>query len=200
MLLKGKKMEQDNDIEIVEPENYFSSKAERFSNGELVMMAFRKCIELGAKEMREGYYNTKQDKSGNINYIYIPDTRKEFIEAVETLLMIMADDIDEPTQKELTAIMEGEKNEDGTTKKIGLVQKYKSLCLAEKQVWDHANIKQKQFWNSKNIFYRDGMLSSSLPFATDYLIAWVKASREVVGVLKKRIKALNYYAEGSFVG
>lgn len=193
-------MEQDNDIEIVEPENYFSSKAERFSNGELVMMAFRKCIELGAKEMREGYYNTKTDKGGNTNYIYVPDTRKEFIEAVETLLMIMADDIDETTQTGIKSVMEGDKNEKGATTRIGLVQKYNSLCLAEKTIWDHVNIKQKQFWNSKNIFYREGMLSSGLPFSTDYLIAWVKASREVVGVLKKRIKVLNYYAEGSFTG
>lgn len=187
--------EQDNDLEIIEPDQYFSGKAERFSNGELVMMSFRKCIELGAKEMQEGYYNTKTDKFGNVNHVRMPDTRKDFIEAVETLLMIMADDIDEVTEKGINAIIKGEMSEEKTILRKGLNQIYIELCKEEKNVWDKANIRQKQFWNSNKIFYREGMLSSSFPFATDFLIERVKASREIVGLLKKRLKALNYYAE-----
>lgn len=179
--------EQDSDFEIIEPENYSASKAE-FSNGELVMMAFRKCIELGAKEMRDGYYNTKMDRAGNVNYIYIPDTRKELIEAVETLLMIMADDIDSPTQGKIDAVNNI------------LSDIYKTLCDNEKGVWENANMITKQQWNNKNLFFREGYLSAGLPFATDYLIEKVSTYRKIVGILKKRIQELNYYKEEDFHG
>lgn len=179
---------QDSELEIVEPENYFSNKAERFSNGELVMMAFRKCIELGAKEMRDGYYNTKTDKQGNTNFAYVPDTRKELIESVETLQMIMADDVDDPTEKLIKVVTDA------------LDKIYTQLCKDEKAVWDEANKNFKDSLNSKNIFYRQGFLSSGLPFATDFLIEKVKASRQIVGILKKRIKDLDYYREAEYHG
>lgn len=186
--------DKDSDFEIVEPDNYSSSKGE-FSNGELVMMSFRKCIELGAREMREGYYNTKMDKGGNTNYIYIPDTRKEFIEAVETLLMIMADDIDNVKQ-------EGKKSTQESLDEINkaLEEKYKSLCADEAKIWDEVSLMMKQQWNNKNIFQREGMLSAGLPFSTDYLIEKVSAYRKIVGRLKIRLKDLNFYKEEDFIG
>jgi hypothetical protein len=179
--------EKDSDFEIIEPENYSAGKME-FSNGELVMMSFRKCIELGAKEMREGYYNTKMDKGGNTNYIYVPDTRKEFIEAVETLLMIMADDIDDDFESKISEVQSS------------LSKIYDGLCSNEKDIWENASFMMKQQWNSKNIFYREKMLSGALPFATDYLIEKVSAYRKIVGIMKKRIKELNYYKEEEFHG
>lgn len=174
---------QDTDWEVVEPENYSGTKGESFSNGELVMMAFRKCIELGAKEMRDGYYNTKMDRAGNVNYIYVPDTRKEFIESVETLLMIMEDDVDEITKK---AIDEVNHN---------LSEIYIKLLNNEKDVWEEASLQMQKQWNARNIFYREGFLSAALPFATDYLIEKVTAYRKIVGVVKKRLKEMNYYKE-----
>lgn len=190
--------EQDGELEIIEPENYRVGKDE-FSNGELVMMAFRKCIELGSKEMREGYYNTKMDRAGNVNYIYVPDTRKELIEAVETLLMIMADDIEEATQTNIDEVLEGKKGQDGKFSG-GLKQVYITLCTNEKDIWENASLMMKQQWNNKNIFQREGMLSAALPFATDYLIEKVSAYRKIVGILKKRIKDLNYYKEEEYHG
>lgn len=179
--------EQDSDFEIIEPENYSASKAE-FSNGELVMSAFRKCIDLGAKEMREGYYNTKMDKGGNLNYIYVPDTRKEFIEAVETLMMIMADDVDTETEKKIKEVNDS------------LSKIYIQLCTNEKAIWESASLMMKQQWNSKNIFQREGFLSAGLPFSVDYLMEKVSAYRKLVGIMKKRIKDLNYYKEEDFIG
>jgi len=66
----------------------YSSKSE-FSKAEVVRNQVERCNNNGSKEMKAGYYN--YDKFGN--KIHIPDSRKEYIRAVETLWRILMPEI-----------------------------------------------------------------------------------------------------------
>ena len=79
--------------EEVENENFvdggeYSSKSE-FSKAEVVRNQVERCNNNGSKEMKEGYYN--YDKFGN--KIHVPDSRKEYVRAVETLWRILMPEI-----------------------------------------------------------------------------------------------------------
>lgn len=177
----------DNDLEILEAEGYYGKAGENFSHGQLIMISMKKSIDAGCKEMKEGYYNTKSDKFGNVNYIYVPDTRKEFIETIETLQMIMADDLDDDKGKS------AKKEIKDINKNLG--DSYKDFCDAEKKDWEniHSLIKQKLL--SEGIYFREGMLNSEFPYAVEYLMERVKASRKIFAALKKLTKAFDYYRE-----
>jgi len=90
-----------DDFEIGNVENFGGKKDEGYSHSSLVMSAMRKCLELGSKEMRAGWFNVKQDKHGNTVETYIEDTRKAFIEAVKTLMMNVSCDYDEEAKKKV---------------------------------------------------------------------------------------------------
>lgn len=84
----------EDDFEIGDVENFGGAKDEQFSHSLLVMSAMRKCLDAGAKEMRDGWYNERTDRMGNKIKTYIEDTKKAFIESVRSCLMIMACDLD----------------------------------------------------------------------------------------------------------
>lgn len=180
---------EDNEIEIKEIEDYSGSKSgENFSHSQLIMIAMKKCIEAGCREMKEGYFNTKSDRFGNVNYVYVNDTRKEFIEAISTLLMVMADDIvgDDKAKKEIKGI------------KKSLRKKYKDFCKLEKTDWEqmHGLIKQKLL--QKGIYFRESMLNSELPYSIEYLMERVESSRRIFAALTKLTQRLDYYKEEMF--
>lgn len=103
----------DEDFEIGSVENFGGQKDKEFSHSSLVMSAMRKCLDAGAKEMRDGWFNEKVDKNGFRTRTYVEDTRKSFIESVRSLKMIMACDLDkkaiEKIKKYLRRIKEKEK-------------------------------------------------------------------------------------------
>jgi hypothetical protein len=177
----------EDDFEIVEPEDYKGGyRGESFSHSQLIMMAMKKCIEAGCNEMRVGYYNEKHDKFGNNIITYNPDTRKEFIEAVETLLMVMADDIDDEAKTNIDKI------------NIILNENYSKYCIKEESDWNTASHLIKNQWMKERIFLRKGMLNEKFPYAIEFLMEKVAASRQIFAELKKLTKRKDYYREEEY--
>ena len=133
--------------------------------------------------MRAGYYNERRDRLGNNIVTYNPDTRKEFIESVETLKMVMACDIDDEATKAIEKI-------EKESKAI-----YLELCEQEKKQWIQANIPLKNQWHSQGIFYRENMLNEKFPFALEYLMERVIIARKLFAELTKLTKRLGFYGE-----
>lgn len=173
----------DDDFEIKEPDEYSHKAGESFSHSQLIMLAMRKCIEAGCKEMRTGYYNEKRDKFGNNIITYNPDTRKEFIESVETLLMVMADDIDTEAKKNIETLQ------------ANLQLKYNYFCKNEEEDWNKAPQPLLTQWNRQGIFFRKGMLNEKFPYAIEFLMEKVIVSRKIFAELKKLTQRKDYYRE-----
>lgn len=176
---------KESEYEIIEPGDEFpsSSKGEQFSHSALVMMAYRKVIENGSREMREGYWNTKFDRMGNAHNVWIPDSREEFKESVNTLKMIMIRDMDDEAKKEITEIEKG------------LADKYFLFCQLEKRDWTNAQLTLKEKWKKEGSFFREGFLSRSLPYAFEYIEEEVKTARRIVEAIGKLIKRMYDYGE-----
>ena len=64
--------------DVQEPGDFFSPGEHNFSHQSLIMIGIKKCLDLGSQELREGWWEEKIDKSGNITKHYNPDTRKAF--------------------------------------------------------------------------------------------------------------------------
>lgn len=178
----------DGNFEIIDPENYTGgNKGESFSNSQLIMMALTKCLNNGSVEMREGYFNRKKDKMGNVMEIYVPDTRLTFIETVESTLMIMSDDIYDVKGKETEEVI----------KKIleELKEKEKTYLELEKKEWSTPNFNLKQKWFKEGKRYIPGVLTQFFPYYDYYIMDKVQAYRKIVIELKKLTKKYNYYAE-----
>lgn len=174
-------MEQDSNIEVLEIEDYKGEKDQKFSHQFLVMKILNKCMEAGAKEMRSGYWNIKSDKFGNVNKIYVPDSRKEFIETVKTAMDTMSRDFDKQMEEAVSKV----------NKK--LKEEYKRLLDIEKRDWDNAPIKLKQNRWSTNIYYQEGTLNTNLSYFHMYLEFEVKCHREILNELNKLNKRLKDY-------
>lgn len=89
----------EDDFEIGNVETFGGNKDEEFSHSLLVMSAMRKCLESGSHELRPGWFNSRTDRQGNTIKTYIEDTRKVFIESVNSCMMIMSPDIDKIAEK-----------------------------------------------------------------------------------------------------
>lgn len=134
---------------------------EGFSHTMMVTLAYKKCLDTSAKEMKKGYWETKSDKFGNVSNHYNPDSRQEFISCVETLLIIMSSDLDETANNKINAI------------KKSLAQLYKELVMQEETAYNklplahrvrvphikgmlsQENIYYQSFLNASVYFYRD---------------------------------------------
>lgn len=177
----------NDDFEIKEPDEYHGYKSgESFSHSQLIMMAMKKCIDAGCKEMRTGYQNEKRDKFGNNIITYVPDTRKELIESVETLLMVMADDIDDDAEKKIKEL------------KDDLKKKYVEYCSKEETEWVNAPHDQKRYWVANGITFRKEMLHEKFPYVAEYLMDKVSVAREIFSELKKLTQRKDYYREEEY--
>lgn len=177
---------EENDVDIVDVENYRGGKTEEFSHSAIVMSAMRKCLDAGCVEMRKGYITTKRDKFGNELPIYIPDTRLIFIECVETLRMVMGEDLDIETEKKLKMV-------DDDLEKI-----FNTYLNFQRKEWDTASLSVKNEWKRQNRFVIDDKLSQGFSYYDDYILDKVNRYREIYIVIGKRAKELNYWGEISY--
>lgn len=173
----------EDDFEIQEPGEYNYNKDEKYSHSTLLMAALKVAQENRAKEMRDGYWNTKFDRAGNAHKVWIPDSREQFIESVESLMMIQARDYDEESQNKLIEI------------KSKLKEKYDSYCISEEEEWKKMNIKTKTNHLSNGIFHRKGLLSNVLPYKFLYIRDKVESYTEIVSIIQKLIKRIGDYKE-----
>lgn len=174
-------------FEILDPEEYTgAAQAEGFSFGILVMNTFKKAVENGSKEMREGYWNTKFDRMGNAHRVWIPDSRQEFIEAVASMRMLLERCLDDASKEELASIDEEIK------------QKYEHFCKLDKNDWLNAPEGLRNKWRMDGSFFREGMLTQSLPYAYEYISEKVKLSRKLVTLFGKLVERHNDFGEVSY--
>lgn len=175
-----------NDFEVVEVENYASAnKGEQFNYPILIFASMRKCFETGAKEMKEGYYNIKFDARGNMSSrFWIPDSREEFIESVETLNMIMSRDFDKEAKEIIKEIREKIK------------QLFETYCKYEKERWDNLSGEQQQKFEKENGgSFIEGKLTANSFYYNRFLNDKVKLMRLIFQSLSELAKRLDDYRE-----
>lgn len=171
-----------DDYEIEDVENFRGGGEDKnYSHKVLIMSAMRKVLESASNEMRSGYFNEKVDRKGNKILTYIQDTRKQFIEAVETLAMFMECDLDEEAQK---AIEEIEKQ---------MREREEALVNEEAKYWRDINPQLRVHHWKNGIKYREGYLHPDLPFAQDWVEERVRFYRKIFKELNKLTKRLNFY-------
>jgi len=173
----------DDEIEIREPSEYTSKKDEVYSHSSLVMSALKVAQEKRAGEMRDGYYNTKFDKLGNAHRVWIGDSRDEFIQAVESLMMIQERDYDKDAVDNIKAIMDE------------LAAKYKVHCEQEAKEWIAMQHPVKINFLRKGMYFVEGKLCSGLRNYPEYLRDKVEAYTKIYSEIQKSIKRIGDYGE-----
>lgn len=169
---------------LLDSEEYLGGKqGEGFSYAALVMMCYRKALDNGSEEMREGYWNTKFDRLGNAHKVWVADARKTFIESVKTLRMLLEREFDEKAEEELKDIDEELKNT------------YKLFCDLDKREWENMPYPKRNELEKKGEKFRAGMLSQALPYAYEYLLEQVKMYRKIMVTLGKLIKRKDDFGE-----
>ena len=181
-------MGEDDNVEIIDVENYKSEGEKQFSHQLLVMTAMRKCIELRAKEMKAGYEQPKVDKYGNVLITIVPDARLEFIESVNAAEMITSCDLDDDATKKIDAI------------KKSLDEEYKKLVEAEKKDWDNTPQKIKNMRRERNppLLQIPNALNRLLPFYQEFIEFEVKYATDIFKEINNLTKRLNFYQEEAY--
>jgi hypothetical protein len=173
----------NDDYDIVDVENYKSSYGQVYSLQTLVMKAMSKCIEAGGKEMRTGYWNIKSDKFGNQNKVYIPDARMEFIESINTLLMLVESQADKNAEEDLKKI------------EADIDEEYKKLCKLEKEEWGklHHSIRKERIL--RGIFYIPDSLNTNLSYYKEFVEFKVNQYRKIFSTIQKLILRKHLFEE-----
>ena len=162
----------EDDWNIIDPEtDTGSSEKQQYSYDQLIMRSMIKCMDAGSKEMREGYFNEKLDRAGNIIKIYVEDTRNVLIQSVKTLLKMMECILDDDAKKEIKEVLEK------------LDESYKELCLKElnEMFKAHPIIKKQRML--AGIFNREGSLNKDLQYYQDYIFQEVDTYLKIFGSL-----------------
>lgn len=169
------------DIEIGDVESYGTNNDTGFSHQGLVMTCLRRALEKGSVEMKPGWIQNKIDKHGNNIRTYIEDTRKAFIESVESCLDVMECDMDEESTNEINQLLKTlddlkiklNKDEDDEWDRLPRILRIK---LTEQ---GRGNI--KGYFNKEKIYYQM------------YLEESVKTYRKILRCLSRLTKRLDYY-------
>jgi len=171
----------DSDLEISDVENYVGEKDQQFSHQDLVMRTMRKYIEVACQEMRTGWFNSKTDKHGNTTMQYIDDTRKKLIECVQTILDVMACDLDEEVEEEIKKAKEE------------LKEIFNKLCDEEEEEWKVLHEESKRHRWRNGITFKKGRLNPELNFAQEFIEEEVKTYRKIFKELTKLTQRLDFY-------
>jgi len=181
------KREFGDGIEFDDVEN-FSSAPQQFSHQNLIMKCLGKCVDYGTVEMVEGKVETKCDKQGNFTTKYLPDTRRQFIEAIKTSKNFIKCDFDEEANKKINILLEKIKK----NKEKWLEIEYDwwenlSYEVQQKLVLDGRGVIQGTH-NQKH-YFKDSSISEELEI-------W----REILEELNELTKRLDFYEQTQFIG
>lgn len=138
--------------DVIEPDEWRNPEEQAFNHQSLVMSAMKKCLELGSKELREGWWDEKLDKYGNVIRAYHEDTRKSFIESVRSLMMVVNCDFDDVAKTNINNLIERIKER----KEYWLNEEWRWWCSLKPQEKEYflrmgKNV-VKGFFNKKNDF------------------------------------------------
>ena len=179
-------MDNNDEIIPIDNENFRWNKNIEFSHQSLVMRSMNKCIEAGCKEMRSGYWNEKSDKFGNVLKVYVPDTRKEFIENVKNTEIMMACDMDKEATDNIKATLDK------------MEKKFNTLCTLEEAEWTALGKSGSLARNNRGIFFMKGTLNTKLPYFQEYLEFEVNCYREILRELCCLTSRLKFYASQDY--
>jgi len=175
------------DYEIIEEDEFSSEGEQKFSHQQLVMKAMNKCLDAGSKEMKIGFWNNKLDKHGNVFRTYVEDTRKTFIESIETVEMFMICDFDKPAKDKIKKL------------KDDLDNTYKELCEKEAKEWISLSRLAIQQRRDNEILYSKGRLNIKLSYYQDYMEEEVRTAREIFKELTQLTKRIHFYEEEALI-
>lgn len=129
MAIEEEDDEDSNDDWISSGADY-SPKAE-FKMAILAMEAVRVCLQARAKEMKQGFWNNKIDKSGNAVRVWVEDQRRMFINSVIALENLMsAECLNDERYKEFR-VGNKEKNIEGVDWEIQEIYKKYAYTIFE---------------------------------------------------------------------
>lgn len=173
--------------EILEPDKFFGEQL-TFNHQQLVMSSINKCLELGSKELREGWWEEKIDKMGNVLKSYHEDTRKAFIEAVKSLLMITTCDFDKVAELNIKSL----KKE---------IEKSKRFWLEQEWNWWQSLSKQEQDQMTKQGKYVvKGFFNARLDFDNHFFQKEAEIYRDICTEINNLTSRLHFYEQGIGVG
>ena len=187
MAEEEKKREFGDGIEFDDVEN-FSSTPQQFSHQLLIMRCLNKCIDAGMVETIEGKVETGMDKRGNLTTKYLPDTRRQFIEAVTTAKNFLKCDFDADSERNVTELL----NKIREIKKKWLEKEFKW--------WDELSweLKQKLTQEGRNVI--QGMHNQRLYFKDSSIAEELEVWRKILEELNLLTKRLDFYEQTQFIG
>lgn len=149
--------EQNKDYgEVFEPEDNFNAGEHNFSHQSLVMIGLKRCMDLGSQELREGWWDEKLDKNGNVTRKYNPDTRKAFIESVKSLKMVTEYDFDVEAKDQIKDLL------------IYIKDRKKFWITQEWLWWTNLNLPQRNEMSRQGKSVVQGCFNSKLEFDNYY--------------------------------
>jgi len=175
--------DQYEEGDIIEPEEYRNPEEQSFNHQSLVMTGMKKCLELGSKELREGWWDEKVDRQGNVRRTWNCDTRKEFMEAVQSLLMIMTCDFDDEAKKNISELKEKIK------------ERKKFWINEEWRWWNNLSQMQQQQLMREGKAVVQGMFNSKLSFDNYFYDEEIQIYREVCTELNNLTFRLDFYGQ-----
>lgn len=173
--------------EIIEPTEWRNPEEQSFNHQLLIMKAMTKCLELGSKEMKEGYWNEKADKFGNIVRTYVEDTRRAFIESVKTLMMFMECDYDSDAKEIINSIKEK------------MVERKKYWLEQEWTWWCSLSPTQQQYLSKEGKSVVRGFFNKKHDFDNYYFEEELDFYRKICSELNQLSKRLDFYTQPDFI-
>ena len=182
----------DNDIEVLDVEEYRSPEDQQFSHQALVMMAMKKVVEYGCQELVPGYYNTEEDNKGKVKIIYKQDTRKAFIESVRTLRMIMICDFDSTANQKLKSNKSDDQKPDENL--MDKIKDRKDFWIEKQKTdWDQLSEGLKKQMQQQGKGVVDGYFNMNLPYFQSYFLEELEIYREIFEGLTELTSRLKFY-------
>lgn len=189
-------MMDNNDIEVGDVENFHSEKNQQFSHQSLVMMAFRKVVEAGCREMILGHNQLLETGKGT-KIIHVPDQRKEYVNSIKNLKAIMICDFDEDAKNNIKKLLEKNKEkEEGKS----LEEIKTKLLKLQQDDWDNLIKSSKDSVLNKTGYYIKGYFNSSFPYGEMFLQEQVEIYRKVFEELTLLTKRADFYKTEEFEG
>lgn len=190
----------ENDIEVLDVEEYRGEKNQEFSHQALVMLAMRKVIEYGCQELVAGYYNTEEDNRGRTKIVYKQDTRKAFIESVRTLRMTMICDFDSEAKKKLIATSKKD-DPDPEENLMDKLEERKKFWIGKQEEWWLAFTDgQRAMLAGKGQGVIQGYFNMNLPFYHNYFLEELEIYREIFEELNRLTERLKFYEKSRYEG
>lgn len=172
---------QDGDI--IEPEQWRNPEEQQFNHQALVMSAMKKVLDSGSDELREGWWDEKVDKLGNVRRTWNKDTRKIFIESVRSLLMVMECDFDDEAKKVITDL-------------ISQIEIRRTFWMNEEwKWWSSLNPIQRQQLTKEGKHVVQGYFNKKLDFDNYFFEEEVGLYRQICTELNKLTYRLDFYGQ-----